>query len=271
MARIRSIKPEFWSDEKVATLSHGCMAFFIGLWNFCDDEGKARNSPRQLALQMPVFRSKDILTWLRTLSEVGLVQFSECSQWVLVTNWKHQKIDRPRLPEVKNQEIQWVAISDSTNDRDRSSSIRRKDRIGSGSDRIGSDDTRKTKSAAPPLASLSAIAPQKTNEFIARYCELWKGRHKSAAPIVGKDAGIAKRLSKSLSREKSDLYLTAYFEMPDAYLVKARHPLELFETRLKEIAAFAESGEFLTRRQASQFDDLAGNMMLLEKVRRGEA
>jgi hypothetical protein len=58
--------------------------------------------------------------------------------------------------------------------------------------------------------------------------------------------------------------------MPDSWVVKAKHPLELFERNLKEIAAFAESGKFVTRRQAAQADDMASNMILLEKVRSGE-
>ena len=43
MARIRSIKPEFWRDEKIATLKNKLAGFFfIGLWNVADDEGKFR-------------------------------------------------------------------------------------------------------------------------------------------------------------------------------------------------------------------------------------
>jgi hypothetical protein len=37
MARIRSIKPEFWSDEKTGTLSDRATKVFIGMWNFSDD------------------------------------------------------------------------------------------------------------------------------------------------------------------------------------------------------------------------------------------
>jgi hypothetical protein len=40
--------------------------------------------------------------------------------------------------------------------------------------------------------------------------------------------------------------------------------------RLKELAAYADSGSFVTRRQATQFDDMATNALLIEQVRRGE-
>ena len=45
MARIRTIKPEFWSDEKVGGLPLACRLLFIGLWNFADDYGVIASSP----------------------------------------------------------------------------------------------------------------------------------------------------------------------------------------------------------------------------------
>lgn len=165
MARIRSIKPTFWSDEKIAKLTHGCMAFFIGLWNFCDDEGKCCLNPRQLSLWMPVFRSKDILTWVRQLSELGLVRVSVCSQWVLITNWSHQRINRPVPTKIKNEEIQWHETSHSLNFDEDSLSAHCKDRIGKdriGKDRIGGDvkgeiNTKEKTQKTSPLPHLILI------------------------------------------------------------------------------------------------------------------
>ncbi len=39
MPRIRTIKPEFWSDEKLATVSEATLLVAIGLLNLADDEG----------------------------------------------------------------------------------------------------------------------------------------------------------------------------------------------------------------------------------------
>jgi len=39
MARIRTIKPAFWTDEKVGKLSWGARLLFIASWNLADDEG----------------------------------------------------------------------------------------------------------------------------------------------------------------------------------------------------------------------------------------
>jgi hypothetical protein len=39
MARIRTIKPEFWTDEKVVECSFEARLMFIGMFNFADDKG----------------------------------------------------------------------------------------------------------------------------------------------------------------------------------------------------------------------------------------
>lgn len=130
MARIRTVKPEFWRDEKIVTLKNKAAGyFFIGLWNFCDDEGKFQNSPKQLSLEMPMFRPRDIRTYLVELEKRGLLMFSACSTWGLVTGWRHQKIDRPVLPKIKVSEIQWVTSDHSTTIIEDSSNKQRKDRI----------------------------------------------------------------------------------------------------------------------------------------------
>jgi hypothetical protein len=39
MSRIRTIKPEFWTSEQVIACSSNARLLFVGLWNFCDDNG----------------------------------------------------------------------------------------------------------------------------------------------------------------------------------------------------------------------------------------
>lgn len=52
MARIRTIKPEFWTDEKIVTLPYEVRLFFIGMWNFADDEGYLEDQPERLRMQV---------------------------------------------------------------------------------------------------------------------------------------------------------------------------------------------------------------------------
>ena len=48
MARIRTIKPEFWASEQVMDCKPVTRLLFIGLWNFVDDFGRA---PQRLGEQ----------------------------------------------------------------------------------------------------------------------------------------------------------------------------------------------------------------------------
>lgn len=49
MARIRTIKPEFWGDSKTARLSRDARLLFLGLLNESDDEGRQLGAPRRIA------------------------------------------------------------------------------------------------------------------------------------------------------------------------------------------------------------------------------
>lgn len=52
MARIRSIKPEFWSSESITSLHREARLVYIGLWCFADDEGRFRAQLGVLAGQL---------------------------------------------------------------------------------------------------------------------------------------------------------------------------------------------------------------------------
>jgi hypothetical protein len=52
MARIRTIKPEFWTDGKIVQLPFYVRLVFIGLWNFCDDDGYLLEEHDRLKMQI---------------------------------------------------------------------------------------------------------------------------------------------------------------------------------------------------------------------------
>lgn len=52
MARIRTVKPDFWTDEKVVECSFEVRLLFIGLFNFADDNGNMVNSHRRIKMQI---------------------------------------------------------------------------------------------------------------------------------------------------------------------------------------------------------------------------
>ena len=48
MARIRSIKPEFWRSPSTAAASPRARLLYIAMWNWCDDYGVGEWTPREL-------------------------------------------------------------------------------------------------------------------------------------------------------------------------------------------------------------------------------
>lgn len=107
MARIRTIKPEFWTSEQVMECSPNARLLFIGLWNFADDRGRMALSPKRIKAQVfpsDDFTSADVRRMIDELTSNGLLRtyVVDDDEYLAVTGWHHQKIDRPqdaRTPE----------------------------------------------------------------------------------------------------------------------------------------------------------------------------
>lgn len=103
MARIRSIKPEFWTSEQVMSLKPVTRLLFIGMWNFADDYGRMPVAPGTIKAQvmpMDAVSIADIRDMLTELSSVGLIIFYSANdrEYLEITGWSHQKIDKPHKP-----------------------------------------------------------------------------------------------------------------------------------------------------------------------------
>ena len=106
MARIRSIKPEFWTSEQIMDCSPSARLAFIGMWNFCDDAGIHPASAKTLKAEL--FPADDILVGdvqvlVDELKANGLIieyEVSGKAYWQ-VTGWAHQKIDKPNFKHPK--------------------------------------------------------------------------------------------------------------------------------------------------------------------------
>jgi 5-methylcytosine-specific restriction endonuclease McrA len=101
MARIRTIKPEFWTSEQIVKCSRDSRLLFVGMWNFCDDAGIHPAS--LMRLKMEVFPGDTVDTselggWIEELIQHELLNEYEVDGkcfWQ-ITGWaKHQRIDQP--------------------------------------------------------------------------------------------------------------------------------------------------------------------------------
>lgn len=122
MARIRTIKPEFWTSEQVMECSTTSRLLFIGMWNFCDDAG---NHPASfLTLKAEVFPSDELkIDYIKELLEeliaVGLVEEYEAGgkRYWHVTGWHHQRIEKPNFKHPPHENRRPVEERSTTNRR----------------------------------------------------------------------------------------------------------------------------------------------------------
>ena len=104
MARIRSIKPEFFTSEVIASLPVTARLTFIGLWTHVDDNGVCLDNERLITFAIWPHEN-DLLEALRStredlrrLHEVGLIvrYVQDGKQYVFVRSWDdHQKVSHP--------------------------------------------------------------------------------------------------------------------------------------------------------------------------------
>ncbi len=111
MARIRTIKPEFWTDEDMAEVSEAACLLAIGLLNYADDEGYFNANPKLIkAAVFPIREpSVSIPVMLRELSNHGYLSMfytSDSRQFGLIKNFaKHQVVNKPRPSKIKEMEL----------------------------------------------------------------------------------------------------------------------------------------------------------------------
>lgn len=124
MARIRTIKPEFWTDGQIVECSSNARLLFIGTWTFADDLGNLDRSSRQLKMQIFPGDNIDCEPLIQELLVHGLlVEYSSNDKLFLhiPTFKKHQRIDRPgpaRCPKFdESMIIRREFVDDSSNGR----------------------------------------------------------------------------------------------------------------------------------------------------------
>jgi hypothetical protein len=103
MARIRSIKQDFFLNEDLATVSSDARLLAIGLSTVADNRGRLEDRPLKIKAQIFPYHNVDIKALLDELDQngIGFVQrYSiEGKHYIQITNFeKHQK-PHPREPE----------------------------------------------------------------------------------------------------------------------------------------------------------------------------
>jgi hypothetical protein len=99
MARIRTIKPEFWNDEKLGPLDPLTRLVFLGLISMADDAGRLVDNLKQIdGFIFPDTddTSRDSLDILARNSRIIRYTSASGQKLIQVAGWtKHQRVDNP--------------------------------------------------------------------------------------------------------------------------------------------------------------------------------
>lgn len=188
MARIRSIKPEFFTSGQLVECSTNARLLFVGTWVFCDDKGRHPLSFKRLKMEVypgDNFANEEIEAMFNELWKVGLVTVYQVGidRFFCVNGWGHQKIDRPQPPKYPapsdGSVIPFVGVSDIPFD-ERSTNARRtlatdgRGYEGIGGDGMGSHTPTPTREADEPQTLRTWQTPPGCSPELAAAIDRWQ-------------------------------------------------------------------------------------------------
>lgn len=192
MPRIRTIKPEFWTDEKLSLLDPLTRLTFLGLISMADDAGRLVDNVKLLdGMLFPNTDDtcREALDTLARLSRITRYRSSSGQALIQITNWsEHQKVDKPSkaiLPGPETAVVTQPPVPSAVNDarengsREPRESLARVSRSDLGPTTVdhGPPTTDQRASASAAAVALSVRA----NQGLAEHAT----RPQLIAPIIG--------------------------------------------------------------------------------------
>ena len=113
MARIRTIKPQFWTNEELSQVSEPACLLAIALLNYADDEGFFNANAKLIESSCFPLRelSVNIHGAITELSNIGYIQLGKTtngrSYGKVVNFLEHQRINRPNKSQIVDLQIVW--------------------------------------------------------------------------------------------------------------------------------------------------------------------
>lgn len=113
MARIRTIKPEFWRHEGLCELPESTHMFAAALLNYCDDYGYFNANPKLIEGEIYPLRkpSVKIPESLRSLQSIGYLELGTGSDGRhygrIVGFTQHQRVSHPTDSKISTLSITW--------------------------------------------------------------------------------------------------------------------------------------------------------------------
>lgn len=233
MARIRTIKPEFWTHEDLSNLPEATHMLAAALLNHADDEGYFNANPGLIRaaccpLREPSVSIPDSLTYLSKIGFIRLGRGSDGKRYGLIVTFEyHQRVNRPTPSKIKGLGIAWddtvrthgVVSEDSPPERNREQ--------GTGKGKEVSESPDGDSSEAPSSQRTVVVHPQD------RICQIVLDAYHVALPNCARIQVLApKRRKRILAANK----LASQVCKQEGWTLTAR---EFWESYFEECAADA--------------------------------
>lgn len=188
MARIRTIKPELWTDERLTECSLSARLLFIGMLNFADDNGNMRHSPKRLKMQVFPADNIDTAPLLEELLAQGVVvAYSVSDEHYLHLKGfkKHQVINRPSKTDIPQPSF--IEKDETDSDEGEDHSLNAHGEVSDGREGNGKEGIREAKASSSAAALPDCPHAELIDLFAAKLPmlpqpkpELWSGARAKA-------------------------------------------------------------------------------------------
>jgi hypothetical protein len=270
MARIRTIKPEFFRHEGLQDLELAnpgayTMMVFAGLWGHCDAKGRFEWRPRQLKLDILPFLPFDMAKTLDLLSCGGLVKrYSVAGKEYgeIASFGKHQRLTGKEATEGEKYPAAIEEEGERSGKHQGNIGERLDAQEGKGREKEGEG-----KGVLPPPALPSPAEKNSETELQAACKATWAAYRDAyterygAPPIRDAKGNTAiKEFVKSVGKEVAPSVARYYLTHGDAFYVRQCHPPELMRKDARKLHTEWVTGSQMTATRAMQSDRTAANL-----------
>lgn len=108
MARIRTIKPDFWKNETLGEMPSDAQLLFIGLWNLADRRGFIEDRPKRIKAELFPYRQMNVDKYLDMLTNGFIRRINiDGVPYIHVINFTKHQVCNIREPESTVPEQYW--------------------------------------------------------------------------------------------------------------------------------------------------------------------
>lgn len=185
MARIRTIKPEFWTDEKLSILEPLTRLVFLGLISMADDAGRLVDSVRHIdGMLFPNTddTARDALDTLARMSRIVRYRSASGQALIQILNWdRHQKVDNPNkytLPGPDTAVVIQPTVSNGDSSASVHTSLESRENLAS----ISRNPIVTIYDQRPTTNDQRSTTPDLAGDWVDSLAAVWKNHRKGRAP-----------------------------------------------------------------------------------------